>query len=68
MADEDQIIEKGTVIADGIKAKVPSIVTIMETDMDMDIDEALQMHKTYPPYMTEVARVLTYHYTKKNSI
>ncbi|RAI15734.1 MAG: DNA-directed RNA polymerase subunit beta'' [Candidatus Melainabacteria bacterium] len=38
--EEGVILEKGTVIADGIKAKVPSIVTIMESDMnDLDIDD-----------------------------
>ncbi|MBQ9688846.1 hypothetical protein IJV79_04340, partial [bacterium] len=45
--DEDQIIEKGTSIAEGIVAKEASIVTIMETDMDSldigDLDEEFDL-------------------------
>ena len=38
--DEGEVIKKGTVIADGIKAKETSIVTIMDSSMDdLDIDE-----------------------------
>ncbi len=38
--DEGEVIKKGTVIADGIKAKETSIVTIMESSMDdLDIDD-----------------------------
>jgi len=38
--DEGEVIKKGTVIADGIKAKDTSIVTIMDSSMDdLDIDE-----------------------------
>ena len=39
--DEGQIVEKGTVIAKGVKAKETSIVTIMESDVadDIDIDD-----------------------------
>lgn len=43
--EEGEIIKKGSVIADGIKAKETSIVTIMESDMDdldiEDLDEEL---------------------------
>ena len=38
--DEGSVIKKGTVIAEGIKAKETSIVTIMESDFDdLDIDD-----------------------------
>ncbi len=38
--DEGSVITKGTVIAEGIKAKETSIVTIMESDFDdLDIDD-----------------------------
>ena len=38
--EEGEVIKKGTVIADGIKAKETSIVTIMDSDMDdLDIDD-----------------------------
>ncbi len=38
--DEGEVIKKGTVIADGIKAKETSIVTIMDSSMDdLDIDD-----------------------------
>ena len=38
--EEGEVIKKGTVIADGIKAKETSIVTIMDTEMDdLDIDD-----------------------------
>ena len=37
--DEDQIIEAGTVISDGVVAKEPSIVSIMELDMDLNLDD-----------------------------
>lgn len=38
--EEGEIVKKGTVIADGIKAKDTSIVTIMESDIDdLDIDD-----------------------------
>src|SRR5574344_458609 len=38
--DEGAVLKKGTVIADGIKAKDTSIVTIMESDFDdLDIDD-----------------------------
>lgn len=38
--EEGEIVKKGTVIADGIKAKETSIVTIMESGMDdLDIDD-----------------------------
>ena len=38
--DEGAVIKKGTVIAEGIKAKETSIVTIMESDFDdLDIDD-----------------------------
>lgn len=38
--EEGEIIKKGTVIAQGIKAKETSIVTIMESDIDdLDIDD-----------------------------
>lgn len=38
--EEGEIIKKGTVIAEGVKAKETSIVTIMESDMDdLDIDD-----------------------------
>lgn len=38
--EEGEIIEKGTLIAAGIKAKATSIVTIMESDLDdLDIDD-----------------------------
>lgn len=38
--EEGEIIKKGTVIAEGIKAKETSIVTIMESDIDdLDIDD-----------------------------
>lgn len=37
--EEGEIIQKGTVIAQGIKAKETSIVTIMESDLDLDIDD-----------------------------
>lgn len=38
--DEGSVIKKGTVIAEGIKAKATSIVTIMESDFDdLDIDD-----------------------------
>ena len=35
---------------------------------DLDINEAIGMTKNIPSYMTQVADVLTYHYTIKNSI
>ena len=38
--DEGEVVKKGTVIADGIKAKETSIVTIMDSSMDdLDIDD-----------------------------
>ncbi|MBQ2611266.1 hypothetical protein IJF81_02620, partial [bacterium] len=38
--DEGEVVKKGTVIADGIKAKENSIVTIMDSTFDdLDIDE-----------------------------
>ena len=38
--EEGEVIKKGTVIANGIKAKETSIVTIMDTEMDdLDIDD-----------------------------
>lgn len=38
--EEGEIVKKGTIIADGIKAKETSIVTIMESDLeDLDIDD-----------------------------
>lgn len=38
--EEGEVVKKGTVIADGVKAKATSIVTIMETDTDdLDIDD-----------------------------
>ncbi len=38
--DEGEVIKKGTVIAEGIKAKETSIVTIMDSSMDdLDIDD-----------------------------
>lgn len=38
--EEGEVIQKGTLIAQGIKAKETSIVTIMESDMDnLDIDD-----------------------------
>ena len=38
--EEGEIVEKGTLIAPGIKAKATSIVTIMESDIDdLDIDD-----------------------------
>lgn len=38
--EEGEIIKKGTLIAEGVKAKETSIVTIMESDMDdLDIDD-----------------------------
>ncbi len=38
--DEGEVIKKGTVIADGVKAKETSIVTIMDSSMDdLDIDD-----------------------------
>lgn len=38
--EEGEVVKKGTLIADGIKAKETSIVTIMESDMDdLDIDD-----------------------------
>ncbi len=38
--EENEVIKKGTVIADGIKAKETSIVTIMDSEMDdLDIDD-----------------------------
>src|SRR5574344_1880295 len=38
--EEGEIVEKGTVIAPGVKAKATSIVTIMESDIDdLDIDD-----------------------------
>ena len=38
--DEGEIVKKGTVIAEGIKAKETSIVTIMDSSMDdLDIDD-----------------------------
>jgi len=38
--EEGEIVKKGTVIAEGVKAKETSIVTIMESDMDdLDIDD-----------------------------
>ncbi len=36
--------------------------------VDRDIDEALKMEKHIPEFLTRTADVLTYHYTKKNSI
>ena len=43
--DEGEVIKKGTVIADGIKAKETSIVTIMDSSVDDlsldDLDEEL---------------------------
>ena len=43
--DEGEVVKKGTVIADGIKAKETSIVTIMDSSMDdidiEDLDEEL---------------------------
>ncbi|MBR1424553.1 DNA-directed RNA polymerase subunit beta'' [bacterium] len=45
--DEGEVIKKGTVIADGIKAKTTSIVTIMDTATDDlqidDLDEDVEM-------------------------
>src|SRR5574344_507300 len=39
-ADEGEAVKKGTVIAEGIKAKETSIVTIMDSSMDdLDIDD-----------------------------
>ena len=38
--DEGEVVKKGTVIADGIKAKETSIVTIMDSSLDdLDIDD-----------------------------
>ena len=38
--DEGEVVKKGTVIADGIKAKETSIITIMDSSMDdLDIDD-----------------------------
>jgi len=38
--DENEVLSKGTVIAEGIKVKEPSIVTIMDTSFDdLDIDD-----------------------------
>ncbi len=38
--EEGEVVKKGTVIADGIKAKETSIVTILDSDMeDLDIDD-----------------------------
>lgn len=38
--EEGEVVKKGTLIADGIKAKETSIVTIMESDIDdLDIDD-----------------------------
>lgn len=38
--DEGEVVKKGTVIADGIKAKETSIITIMDSSMDdIDIDD-----------------------------
>lgn len=38
--EEGEIVKKGTIIAEGIKAKETSIVTIMESDIDdLDIDD-----------------------------
>ncbi len=36
--------------------------------VDLDLDEALTMQKDFPTYLTDVADVLTYHYTKKHSV
>lgn len=49
--DEGEVVKKGTVIADGIKAKTTSIVTIMETaaddlpidDLDEDVDSSMSL-------------------------
>ena len=38
--DEGEVVKKGTVIADGIKAKETSIITIMDSNIDdLDIDD-----------------------------
>ena len=38
--DEGEVVKKGTIIADGVKAKETSIVTIMDSSMDdLDIDD-----------------------------
>ena len=36
--------------------------------VDLDIKEALAIKKELPKYLVDVANVLTYHYTKRNSI